>query len=112
MRISYAWLKEFLDELPSPADLAARLTMAGIEVEAVEAVGTDFSQVVVGRIESISPHPASGRLTCCRVSVGGEPLPIVCGATNVKEGDWVPVALPGATLAGAGGSRPRPFRGR
>ncbi|MGH7395160.1 MAG: phenylalanine--tRNA ligase subunit beta, partial [Candidatus Methylomirabilales bacterium] len=45
-------------------------------------------------------HPASGRLTCCQVNVGGEPLPIVCGATNVKEGDWVPVALPGATLRG------------
>ncbi len=100
MRISYAWLKEFLDELPSPADLAARLTMVGLDVEAVEAVGSDFSQVVVGRIESIAPHPASGRLTCCRVSVGGEPLPIVCAAANVKEGDWVPVALPGATLRG------------
>lgn len=100
MRVSYAWLKEFLDALPPPADLAARLTMAGIEVEAAEAVGSDFSQVVVGRIEAIAPHPASDRLTCCRVSVGGEPLPIVCGATNVKEGDWVPVALPGATLAG------------
>ncbi len=100
MRISYAWLKEFLGGLPPPADLAARLTMAGLEVEAVEAVGSEFSQVVVGRIEAIAPHPASDRLTCCRVSVGGEPLPIVCGATNVREGDWVPVALPGATVAG------------
>ena len=93
MRISYTWLKEFLGELPPPADLAPRLTMAGLEVEAVEALGGDFSQVVVGRIEAIEPR-------CCRVTVGGEPLSIVCGATNVREGNWVPVALPGAIVAG------------
>ncbi len=93
MRVSYAWLKEFLGELPPPGDLAARLTMAGLEVGAVEAVGGDFSQVVVGRIEAIEPR-------CCRVSVGDELLSIVCGATNIKAGDWVPVALPGAILAG------------
>ncbi|HEU5394326.1 MAG TPA: phenylalanine--tRNA ligase subunit beta, partial [Candidatus Methylomirabilis sp.] len=100
MRISYTWLGEFLGELPPPADLATRLTMAGLEVEAVEAVGGDFSQVVVGRVETTAPHPASGKLTCCRVTVGGEPLPVVCGAPNVRAGDWVPVALPGAVLPG------------
>jgi phenylalanyl-tRNA synthetase beta chain len=100
VRISYAWLREFLGELPPPAELASRLTMAGIEVEASEAVGGAFSQVVVGRIEAIAPHPADDRLMVCRVGIGREPLTIVCGARNIRKGDWVPVALPGATLPG------------
>jgi phenylalanyl-tRNA synthetase beta chain len=111
VRISYAWLKEFLGELPPPADLASRLTMAGLEVEAVEAVGGDFSQVVVGRVETTAPHPISGKLTCCRVTVGGEPLPIVCGAPNVRAGDWVPVALPGAVLPGGRRIEATPIQG-
>lgn len=101
MRVSFNWLKEFMPIDISPRELAYRLTMAGVEVEAVEEIKPVFDNVVVGRILKIAPHPNADKLILCKVDAGRQDsLDIVCGAPNIKEGDVVPVALPGASLAG------------
>ncbi len=99
MKISYRWLKEFVDFSVSPTELAEVLTMAGLEVESVDHIGAIPQDVVIGRVLEVRPHPDADRLTVCRVDVGsGEPLQIICGAPNVEKGQKVPVATIGATL--------------
>ncbi|MFQ5804633.1 MAG: phenylalanine--tRNA ligase subunit beta, partial [Candidatus Methylomirabilales bacterium] len=100
MKISFHWLQEFVEIPWAPRELAERLTMAGVEVEGVEAVRPAFEKVVVGRIKDIRPsHQAEG-LLLCQVDVGTSVLPILCGARNISAGNFVPVALPGALLPG------------
>lgn len=99
MRVTYNWLKEYVDIDLTAAELAARLDLTGIEVESLVHLGDGFDRVVVGKIVSIEPHPNADRLSCCLVDVGREkPAEIVCGAKNIKTDDLVPVALPGANL--------------
>src|SRR5918994_5885877 len=72
-----------------------------MEVKGIERWGADWQNVVVGELLSVEPHPRADRLSLTRVTVGsGEPLEIVCGATNIAPGQRVPVALPGAVLPG------------
>ena len=102
MKISYTWLKDYIDYLPSPEETAAILTSIGLEVENIE----DFSSirgglqgVVVGEVLSTEKHPDADKLTLTKVNTGtGELLSIVCGAPNVKTGQKVPVASIGTIL--------------
>ena len=72
-----------------------------MEVKGIEAWGADWQNVVVGELLSVEKHPRADRLSLTRVTVGdGEPLEIVCGATNIAAGQRIPVALPGAVLPG------------
>jgi len=98
MRVSFEWLREFVPVEITPAAVADKLTMAGLEVEDIEDWGGSFEQVVVGKVVEITPHPSGGRLLVCRVDIGTEVLTIVCGAHNIAVGDHVPVALVGASL--------------
>lgn len=99
MKISVSWLKEWIEKIPS--DLADRLTMAGLEVEGVELAAPHFTNVVVGEVVELTPHPDADRLRVAQVNVGDEKLlQIVCGAPNVAVGIKVPTALVGATLPG------------
>lgn len=98
MKVTLNWLQELVDFDWSPADLAERLTMLGLEVEGVEARPADFAGVVVGHVLSRDPHPNADRLSVCRVHDGTGERQIVCGAQNFKAGDKVPLILPGATL--------------
>jgi phenylalanyl-tRNA synthetase beta chain len=101
MRAPLSWLREYVDVDLAPAALAERLTLLGMEVKGVIAWGADWHEVVVGELVSVEPHPRADRLSLTRVTVGsGEPLEIVCGATNIAAGQRVPVALPGAVLPG------------
>ncbi len=101
MKFSEQWLREWVDPDISREKLCEQLTMAGLEVDAVEPVAPDFRGVVVGRIVSAEPHPDADRLQVCRVDVArGEPLQIVCGAPNARAGIKVPAALVGAVLPG------------
>ena len=101
MKVSFNWLKEYVDCGLNPTELADRLTMAGLEIEGVEEVGPELKGVVVAQIVSIAPHPQADRLSLCRVKAGERTYPIVCGARNMKEGDKVALAIAGAELPGA-----------
>ncbi len=103
MKISLNWLRDYVDYDGTPDALAELLTMAGVEVEGVETRGANFDKVVVAQVLSREQHPNADRLSVCRVDDGTHadpPRQIVCGATNFKVGDKVPLALPGATLPG------------
>ncbi|MEF8981862.1 phenylalanine--tRNA ligase subunit beta [Thiohalorhabdus sp.] len=101
MRFSQNWLAEWVDHGWDQATLAHRLTMAGLEVEAVEELGAGLDQVVVGVIETCDQHPNADRLSVCTVDADeGATRHIVCGATNMGAGDKVAVAVPGAEMPG------------
>ena len=102
MRVPLSWLREFVDFDLEPEDLAARLTLLGMEVKHVERWGADWRNVVIGELLTVEKHPRADRLSLTTVTLGnGEaPLEIVCGATNIAPGQRVPVALPGAVLPG------------
>ena len=101
MQFPESWLRTMADPSISTDALAHQLTMAGLEVEAVEPVAPAFSGVVVARIESVEPHPNADKLRVCRVNAGqGEWLQIVCGAPNAAAGLVVPLAGVGAVLPG------------
>ncbi|MBE0598549.1 MAG: phenylalanine--tRNA ligase subunit beta, partial [Desulfuromonadales bacterium] len=112
MIVTYNWLKEFVDLDLAPEELAHRLTMAGLEVEAMEKLGEGLDRVVVARLISVEPHPEADRLTLCQVDTGSETLPIVCGARNHKTGDLVALAQVGATLPGDFRIKKSKIRGR
>src|ERR1700686_1440324 len=99
MKFSVNWLREFV-ELPDDIDkLAELLTLAGIEIEGIDQRGAKIDKVIVAQITASSRHPDADRLTVCEVDDGsGTKRQIVCGATNYKVGDKVPLALPGAVL--------------
>jgi phenylalanyl-tRNA synthetase beta chain len=101
MKVPLSWLRELVDVDLTPEALAERLTLLGMEVKAIVRWGEDWQNVVIGELLSVERHPRADRLSLTRVDVGsGEPLDIVCGATNIAAGQRVPVALPGAVLPG------------
>ncbi len=100
MIVTYNWLKEFVDFDYSPQDLSDRLTMLGLEVEGMSAIGEGLDSVIVARLERVESHPDADRLTVCQVNKGDEVVQVVCGATNHKTGDYVALAQPGSVLPG------------
>ncbi len=103
MKISYNWLKEYIDTDLAPQDLADVLTMLGLETEGkpekVGGIEGNLEGVVVGEVLSADQHPNADKLRVCQVEIGAEaPLAIVCGAPNVAAGQKVPVATIGTTL--------------
>ena len=106
MKISYNWLKSYIDLDPvehSPEVLQEVLPLLGFDIEEIEKMGPpQLNNVVVGQVLEYCQHPDADRLRCCKVSTGnqGEVHDIVCGAKNFNEGDRVMVALPGAVLPG------------
>jgi phenylalanyl-tRNA synthetase beta chain len=99
MKFSINWLREFVDLPKHPEAIAELLTGAGVEIKKIEKRGANIKNVVVSQITASSRHPNADRLTVCEVNDGsGTTSQIVCGATNYKVGDKVPLALPGAKL--------------
>lgn len=96
MKATVKWLKEYVDFDLSPQEIAETLTMAGLEVESLTHLLPD--NVIAARVEDVSPHPNADRLSLCSVSDGSGGRRIVCGASNMKAGDAVVLALPGARL--------------
>ena len=97
MKVPLSWLKQYVDvDLPAQ-DLAHRLTMAGIEVGEVEVIG-GWSEVFVGHVTGVRPHPNADRLRLCVVSTGSEELEVVCGAPNVAVGQNICFAKAGANI--------------
>ena len=101
MKFSERWLRTWIDPALASDVLAHQLTMAGLEVEALEPVAPAFNKVVVAEVLAVSKHPDADRLNVCQVNVGeAQPLTIVCGAGNVAAGIKVPCARIGALLPG------------
>ena len=101
MLVSYNWLKQYTNIEDNATDLAEKITRGGIEVEGVEYLADNISNVVVGYVETKEKHPDAEKLNVCTVNVGEEDnLQIVCGAPNVDAGQYVIVAKVGATLPG------------
>lgn len=101
MKFSEKWLREWVNPAFDTETLVAKLTQAGLEVDAVTPVAGDFQGVFVGEVKSVKAHPDADKLRVCEVDVAGEALlHIVCGAANVREGLKIPVAIIGAVLPG------------
>ncbi|HEY8118089.1 MAG TPA: phenylalanine--tRNA ligase subunit beta [Methylophilaceae bacterium] len=99
MQFSEQWLRSYVNPALDSEALSHTLTMAGLEVEALEPVAAMFTKVVVAQIISAEKHPDADRLQICKVDIGsGEPLQIVCGAANARAGLKAPCALVGAQL--------------
>ncbi|RRO11924.1 phenylalanine--tRNA ligase subunit beta [Flavobacteriaceae bacterium 14752] len=102
MKISYNWLKDFID-VKWPADkVETILTDLGLEVEGIddfESIKGQLQGLVVGKVLECKKHPNADRLKLTKVDIGEkEPVQIVCGAPNVDKGQWVPVATVGTTI--------------
>jgi len=101
MLISEQWLREWVALELDTGELAARLTMAGLEVGGISRAGPDLRGVLVGKIVRTAPHPQGDRLLVCEVDAGrSERITVVCGAANARPGLRAPLALPGAELPG------------
>lgn len=100
MKVPYSWLSDFVDLHGVDVHEVARLlTLHTCEVEAVHEVGGGLDAIVVGEVVGARKHPNADSLTLTQVDVGGgERLPIVCGAPNVRTGQKVAVAVPGVRL--------------
>ncbi|HEU5245759.1 MAG TPA: phenylalanine--tRNA ligase subunit beta [Candidatus Udaeobacter sp.] len=112
MKFSVSWLREFVDLPESPEEIAELLTRAGVETENIETHGAKIENVIVSQIIASLRHPNADRLTVCEVDEGsGTRRQVVCGATNYKVGDKVPLALPGAMLPNGTDIRKSKLRG-
>src|SRR5581483_9378078 len=100
MRLPLQWLADFVDVDRPVDELALALTMAGIKVEAVERIGVEWTDVVVGEVIHIEPHATARKpLHVAQVSLGGEePIIVVTGAQNVRQGDRIPVVPVGGHI--------------
>jgi len=97
--ISLNWCKDYVDiSNEDPHELAVKITEAGVNVEAV--IDKHINNLVIGEIKEVKDHPNSDHLHICKVDIGSEVTQIVCGASNVREGLKVLVALPGCVLPG------------
>jgi phenylalanyl-tRNA synthetase beta chain len=106
MKVTYNWLKQYVAFDWPPEELAARLTMLGLEVEGVQKLGGEFDGVVVAQVLARDKHPNADKLSLCRVNDGRGERFIVCGAHNFQAGDKVPLILPGHSLPPKPGAQP------
>ncbi len=98
MKVTFNWLKQYVDFNWPPQEMAERLTMLGLEVEGVHKLGGEFEGIVVAQILTRDPVPGSDKLSVCKVNDGTKERTIICGAQNHKPGDKVPLILPDFAL--------------
>jgi len=105
MKFSESWLREWVNPAISSDELSHQITMAGLEVDAVEPVAGEFTGVLIGEVVECGPHPDADKLQVTKINLGanfndGELVDIVCGAKNCRLGLKVAVATVGAVLPG------------
>ena len=109
MRVSLNWIKQYVD-LPdslTPKQLAYDLSLRTVEVESVEYTSEKYKNIIVGKIIKIKNHPNADKLKICITDIGeNDPVQIVCGGTNLYEGEYVVVAKPGAKVIWHGEGEP------
>lgn len=112
MKLSKLWLREWVNFSLTEQELASQLTMAGLEVDAVSPVAGEFTHVIVAEVLSTKPHPNADKLTLCEVNANTDKLlQIVCGASNVRPGLKVALAMIGARLPGGFNIKESKLRG-
>ena len=102
MLVPVGWMEEYVPGGAGKADAAERMALSGSNVEGEKEIGDgSVTGVVLGRLTKVWPHPDSDHLLLCMADAGAdEELQIVTGAPNVREGDYIPVAVQGAVLPG------------
>jgi len=105
MKFTESWLREWVNPANTSEELAHQITMAGLEVDAVDPVSGEFTGIVVGEVVECGQHPDADKLQVTKINVGnastdGELIDIVCGAKNCRQGLKVAVAMVGAVLPG------------
>src|SRR3989440_2190822 len=99
MRVPLSWLKDYIDIEMSPEELAHTLTVAGLEVEAIDCIGKDWGdKIITAQIIHLEKVEGSDHLSYTKVNTGSQVLSVICGAPNIQQGDKVPLALPGAQV--------------
>ncbi|MBM9536236.1 phenylalanine--tRNA ligase subunit beta [Desulfobulbus alkaliphilus] len=99
MKFTLSWLNQFIPtEGLSPAQLADKLTMLGLEVDAVTELHVDLEEIITARVTTVTKHPDADKLTVCMVDTGSEEIQVVCGAPNVSPGMLSALARPGIRL--------------
>ena len=112
MKVSLAWLREFIDLKLGAKPFAERLTLIGLEVSAIEAAHPGFRDVVVAEVKAVTPHPDADKLRVCKVDAGaGSELQIVCGAPNVRAGMKAALIKVGGSLPDGAAIKPAKLRG-
>ena len=100
MKVSYQWLKEYLDLDVEPRELAEKIARTSVDINDVYKMDDGLKKIVVGKVLSVEEHPNSDHLHICQVEVGeDDPIQVVCGAPNVQADKKVIVALSGARIA-------------
>jgi phenylalanyl-tRNA synthetase beta chain len=101
MKVTLSWIKEYIALDLEPEEIASKLTMAGLEVDAIENLYAYLQDIVVAKVLEVKKHPDADKLSCCVVDTGNStPAHIVCGAPNVRPGMYSACALPGVILPG------------
>ncbi len=112
MNTALSWIKAYVPELCcTDQEYCDAMTLTGTKVEGFERADKNLEKIVVGQILSIEKHPDADKLIVCQVDIGTETIQIVTGASNVKEGDKVPVVLAGGKVAGGHDGGPLPENG-
>ena len=101
MNTPLSWIKAYVPDLEcSDQEYMDAMTLSGTKCEGYERLDADLDKIVVGQIEKIEKHPDADKLVVCQVNIGTEVTQIVTGATNVAEGQKIPVVLDGGRVAG------------
>lgn len=112
MNTALSWIKAYVPELEcTDQEYCDAMTLSGTKVEGFEKLDKNLDKIVVGEIVKIERHPDADKLIVCQVNIGSEVIQIVTGASNVKEGDKVPVVLDGGKVAGGHDGGPLPEDG-
>ena len=112
MNTALSWIKAYVPELScTDQEYCDKMTLSGTKVEGYARLDKNLEKIVVGEIKKIERHPDADKLIVCQVNVGTEEIQIVTGASNVKEGDKVPVVLDGGKVAGGHDGGPLPEEG-
>ncbi|MDD5094879.1 MAG: phenylalanine--tRNA ligase subunit beta, partial [Dehalococcoidia bacterium] len=98
MKVSLKWLKDYVDIRMPPEELAEKLTMIGLSAADIKTIGANWQNVFVGEITGIGPHPNADKLRLAAVTLGQEPITVVCGAPNIAIGQRIAFAGVGAKL--------------
>ncbi|MBD5483573.1 MAG: phenylalanine--tRNA ligase subunit beta [Lachnospiraceae bacterium] len=112
MNTALSWIKAYVPELDcTDKEYCDAMTLSGTKVEGYERTDKNLQSIVVGQIIKIEKHPDADKLIVCQVNIGSKTIQIVTGASNVREGDKVPVVLDGGKVAGGHDGGPLPEDG-